>query len=87
MQLHGVITFTLHLIVGVAYDSVGMSFVKRTSALNQPLSLRIACTRAVFACGMFRGEARSRRVRGAIRGVPLRAPQASPLGAVRLLML
>ena len=79
MQLHGVITFTLHLIVGVAYDSVGMSFVKRTSALNQPLSLRIACTRAVFACGMFRGEARSRRVRacacvGQFVVVPLRAP-------------
>ena len=50
MQLHGVITFTLHLRVADAYDSTGMSSVKRTSALNQPLSFRIAYTRAV--CGM-----------------------------------
>ena len=52
MQLHGVITSTLHLRVADAYDSAGISSVKLTSALNQPLSLRIAYTRAVVACSV-----------------------------------
>ena len=45
-HLHGRITFTWHLIVAVAYDSIGMLSVKWTSALYQPSSLRDACTGA-----------------------------------------
>ena len=53
-HLHGRITFTWHLIVAVAYDSIGMLSVKRTSALGtlyQPSSLRNACTGACAILG------------------------------------
>ena len=50
-HLHGRITFTWHLIVAVAYDSIGMLSVKWTSALYQPSSLRNACTGACAILG------------------------------------
>ena len=74
-HLHGRITFTWHLIVAVAYDSIGMLSVKWTSALYQPSSLRDACTGAcaiVVAPGGSpppRPRTGPRRPAGAPRGV------------------